>query len=157
MKNNQNLPEKLNKISQWLINQEGYAETSAENIFKKYGVGKVELITEEPQEGKLDFEVMEKDNRVVFVIRATKFIEREFKKFYRDADEVKEILRNRREKYLSHLAEVGFKDHFSYEAERLFGDDEQLKTIALKMANKEIDIDDYSDGRSKQIETALTG
>jgi hypothetical protein len=31
-----------------------------------------------------------------------------------------------------------------------------MKAIALKMANKEIDIDDYTEGRSKQIEIALT-
>jgi hypothetical protein len=118
MKNNQkNQAEKINKISQWLISQEDYIKTPQENVFKKYGVGEIELIFTEPEEGKTDLEVQETDKGVVFFIRINKFLEREFKKFYKNADEVKQVFTSRKEKHLSRLAELGFKDYFKEQAE----------------------------------------
>ncbi|CAG8685651.1 35348_t:CDS:10, partial [Racocetra persica] len=119
--------------------------------------GEIELISEEPQEGKTDLEVEIKDEKVGFYLRVNKFLEREFKKFYRKANEVKKVLETQKEKYLAHLAEIGFKDYFTDQARWLFSDQKDLKTIALKMASGEIDLDDYTEGRSKQIEMALTG
>jgi hypothetical protein len=83
--------EKIKKISEWLTSQEGYIPTTKPNICKKYGVGEVELIQKEPQAGKTDFEVQIKDDKVRFYIRIDKFVEREFKKFYKKADEVQRV------------------------------------------------------------------
>jgi hypothetical protein len=160
-KNEQKLNERQKKIVDFLLEKEGYEKTNKENILRKYRMDDTELVFETSQEGKLDFEVEETNidlaERVIFTIRVDKFIEREFKKFYQNADEVKRVLENQKEKYFSQLSELGFKDYFKYHVIRLFSNNQQLADTALKMANGEIDIDDYSDGRSKQIEVALAG
>src|ERR1051325_1097600 len=107
------LNEKQLKVANYLVEKQGYERSDTPSMLRKYGLDNVELVFESPQDGKLDFEVkIDESGLITFYIRVEKFIEREFKKFYENANEVKKVLEERKEIYLEHLAEVGFKECF---------------------------------------------
>ncbi|CAI2161368.1 10311_t:CDS:10 [Funneliformis geosporum] len=97
------------------------------NEFKRYGIGNIIINFEYPSDGKdFDCKVNENDNLVLTIGKGI----RDFKKYYSEADEIENSLKELHEKHLSRLNEL---------------------------AKGEINIDDYSMGRTKQIEELLTG